>query len=274
MPFDEALRQHLDAQHEALSTMLTDLRGKRVWDEIGCRLLGEGEELPAERIATWVPEIGAFRWGWATRHPRAPTRQRVDEAYREGHKLGLVEMVTEEVRLHEDWEARALAAAAGALSGASKVLVVGDGSRTLYLARFDTVLLPRPTPPPMRSPAPASPLMNPFPRRPRTQPPASPSVPAEEAAGLAEIAQNALDKILPRFREGLLIVTIDDAGTHLVLAAVDANGKLVARGVPDEVRRATISVLAAQATAGRVLARLTVRLMPGARGSSFEVDSE
>lgn len=252
--------------------MLSDLRGKRVWDEIGCRLLGEREELAAERIATWVPEIGAFRWGWATRHPRAPTRQRVDEAYREGHKLGLVEMITEEVRLDEDWEARALAAAAGSLAGAAKVLVVGDGSRTLYLAQFDTAVLPRPTPPPVRSPA-ASPLVNPFPRR-RTMPPASPSVPAEEAAVLAEAAQVALDKLLPRFREGLCVMTIDDTGTHVVLCAVDANGKLVARGVPDELRRVAISVLAAQAAAGRVLSRLTVRLLPGARGSAYEVESE
>ena len=274
MPIDEPLQRFLEAQREALSLMLVDLRGKRVWDEIGCRLLGDGQEVAAERLATWVPEIGAFRWGWATRHARAPAKQRVDDAYREGHRLGLSEMTTEEVRLSEDWEARALAAAAGALCHASRVLVVGDGSRTLFLARYDATSLPRPTAPPPRAPPSMSGLMNPFPLRQRTSPPASASVPLDEAAPLAEAALAALDKLLPRFREAVLIVDVDDLGMHLALAAVDANGKLVARVVPGEVRRAAVTLLAAQTAAGRRVTRLSLRLSPGARGSAFELEAE
>ena len=89
-----------------------------------------------EVIATFVPELGLLRWGWAGR-PHDGPRARVDAARREARQYRLGELACEQLTVDHERDAVQLVELAAQLIRADGVFRHEDGARVVFLALLD-----------------------------------------------------------------------------------------------------------------------------------------
>jgi len=313
MPLGENLRRLLTSMDLELSRVLDSPYGRVnhdnvSWNEVACtlRYYRNGElvrTLRGEAIGSYSPELGIYRWGWTARSVKAPPKQQIDQAFREGHKLSLPELTSETVQLESEDDARKLSAFAAVIANAISVVSIEDGTRMGFIAVFGDVEHPAPpasddqsravrlppyTVPPLPpkssrppsvlpppSPPPIGGLVNPFPKRPRTSAPPPPEArepPRELFLPVAQRALSTLDFAHPGFREALIVITKEADGPRfsLELVATARDGRLVAVDPPRELIEAAARMTNAEA--GGKFRRLIARLVPSERGASVDVE--
>lgn len=111
------------------------------FDESGAAVYKRGNGVvyraSADVLASYQPEMGLFRWGWAGRIGNAPTKNRVDAAYREAAQYALPQFTVDQLPLDDDTEADLLAWVGAHLGRAEGILRREEGTRTVYFALYD-----------------------------------------------------------------------------------------------------------------------------------------
>ncbi|MEO7097192.1 MAG: DUF6882 domain-containing protein [Polyangiales bacterium] len=90
----------------------------------------------AEVLASFSPELGLFRWGWAGRGSGAAAVT-IDGAFREGRRQGLQELTCEQLTVDSEDDARLLIEVAAQLVRAEAVVHREEGTRVVFFALFD-----------------------------------------------------------------------------------------------------------------------------------------
>ena len=119
------------------------------FDERGVVLFRRGATVlhraRAEVLASFSPELGLFRWGWAGRGSGVAGGT-IDGAFREGQRHGFQELTCEQLTVDNEEEAHLLIEVAAQLVRAEAVVHREEGTRIVFFALFDG--LGAPTTPP------------------------------------------------------------------------------------------------------------------------------
>jgi hypothetical protein len=92
----------------------------------------------AEVLASFSPELGLFRWGWAGRGAGG-SFSAIDAAFREGKRFGFSELTSDQLTVDTDEDAHLLIDVAAQLARAEAVVHREEGTRIVFFALFDGV---------------------------------------------------------------------------------------------------------------------------------------
>ncbi len=267
-----------------------------------------------EILATYSPDDRIFRWAWAGQAPSVgPTH--ADLVFREGQQRGVPQLTMSLVSDLDEIEAAKLARLGGLVARADALYIRRKDGELQYIGLFER---PRPAdsmqdgrmsvPPPPVTEKPATPVPRRAPYRslppitevwePRTsrssKPPAPASKPPPDAPKIREPARAvflpvantalaALGRGAPGYRQGLFVVTIDEASSPEVaraanaekrrlvvqLVALDAMGQLRAIDPPQDLLDATTQMIDGDRKDGNgAWRKLSARIVPKPDGGA------
>ena len=246
----------------------------------GAERLWEGR---AELISRFFPELGLFRWWWASQPEHMQmASNRMDEAFAEAQRSDLRALSTRQLTLEDEGDAEMLSRVAAHLAHARAMIRRDERDQIAYYALFDTKPVrglikfaadPIRTLPPGAVSSPSRSMPPPPATRPSEPPPSLAVRPLREPSHdilepVAHVAERLLRRACPfGFRQALISVSIDTtrekARFFVQLVVLDSRGDLEAVDGSKDLLDAVGTFITEDVRSGNARWRkFTMRLLP------------
>ena len=249
------------ADHEVIGAL-----GEATWSRQGVPLW-EGRALV---VARYSPDLGVFRWWWASQSAASPQPSKLDRAYAEAQARGLDIIQSRQIVLDDAADAEMLSRLVAYLARGHGLIGRIDGTQQVFYVLFESAeSMERGLAAPARRTHPTHPSYVPNVAHsippPSVAPRVAPTAPsADKPIGepgldllvpLAQAAGVAIRRALgPVFQDAVLVVIVDTsrdkARFYVQLVAVSSHGVLEAPDTTRELHDAVMTMIVADSKTG------------------------